>query len=468
MASLLQSGVRFRADPDAGLASVLARWIGCQRFIYNGKVGEDHLYAAQRRMLIKSGVTDPDALKTPLDQEYSRFKNRELSPWLYDVPSQVLRNGAYRWMCAKTRQLKGLAKAPARRTRKNFNSVMLTSELFRFVRRNGETVIELGTKAKPVGLLRFNAHREYGQPNVIYIRNEAGRWSVSFSYVHESGQIMREPHEIAYEIGTLDDAALEAATIGIDRNVRDNCFTDSTGRQHRPDPINLNRIARREKGARRYQRMVSRAKPGSANRRKIVQKMGRRKSYAARVRLDFTHKTTHALVSSDARMFVLEDLRIKHMVRKPKAKQCPETGKWLRNNARAKAALTTKILSSCWGELDRQLQYKAAWQNKLAVKVTAAYSSQECSRCGHTHPGNRNGAIFACQRCGFEAHADENASRVIKGRGIVALRGGAYDAPKTKKRTAFRRNVSGTGGTPGAAQQCADLSVERAQARLAA
>ena len=71
MSCIFQSGVRFSAYPDAGLASLLVRWIGCQRFIYNGKVGEDHLYAAQRRLLVRSGVTDPDALKTPLDQEYS-------------------------------------------------------------------------------------------------------------------------------------------------------------------------------------------------------------------------------------------------------------------------------------------------------------------------------------------------------------------------------------------------------------
>lgn len=92
-------------------------------------------------MLIKGGEADPLALKTPLDQEYSRFKSRDLSPWLYDVPSQVLRNGAYRWMCAKTRQLKGLARTPTRRTRRNFNTVMLTSKLFRFVRSNGEVVL---------------------------------------------------------------------------------------------------------------------------------------------------------------------------------------------------------------------------------------------------------------------------------------------------------------------------------------
>ena len=128
MSSILQSGVRFRAYPDAGLASTLARWIGCQRFIYNGKVNEDWLFAAQRRLEMASGNVE---VKTPLDQAYAHFKHRELTPWLYDVPSQILRNGAVRWMSAKQRQLKELGKAPRRRTRRDFNSVHVTAELFR-------------------------------------------------------------------------------------------------------------------------------------------------------------------------------------------------------------------------------------------------------------------------------------------------------------------------------------------------
>src|SRR5476649_2125749 len=90
-----QSGMRFRAYPDEMLATKLRQWIGCQRFIYNGKVGEDRLFAAQRRLQLKSGASE---VETPLDQKYSQFKSDELTPWLSEVPSQILRNGAVRWM----------------------------------------------------------------------------------------------------------------------------------------------------------------------------------------------------------------------------------------------------------------------------------------------------------------------------------------------------------------------------------
>ena len=175
--NLFQTGRRFRAWPDEVLREVLPRWIGCQRFIYNAKVAEDRLFAAMRRMALR---TAPDeAINTPLDQQYSQFKSRELSPWLFEVPSQILRNAAYRWMGAKTRQLRGLAKAPRIRNRNNFDSVMITKELFRFVRVTDPVTgevrdeIEIGTAAKPIGRIRFKATQAWSVPNSIVVRRVA-------------------------------------------------------------------------------------------------------------------------------------------------------------------------------------------------------------------------------------------------------------------------------------------------------
>jgi putative transposase len=458
--SELQSGVKFRAYPSDELVKVLRRWIGCQRFIYNGKVGEDALFAGQRRLCIAAGDTD---VKTPLDQAYSQFKDKELSPWLYDVPSQLLRNGAVRWMAAKQRQLKGLSKAPRRRNRRNFNSVLITSELFRFLPdAQGELHLELGTDKAPIGVLPFKAHRPYKLPNSLVIREIGGRWFVSFSYADapaDGDELLREPHELAYELDRLDDGELDRVTRGLDRNVRDNCFATSEGKQYALDPKVVERIRRKEVGARRYQRRIARCQKGSNNRRKLGAKLARKKNFAVCARLDFTHKTTHELVTSDAQFFVLEDLKIRNMTRKPKARLDEATGRYLPNGARAKAALNAGILSSCWGELDRQLGYKAARRNKLVGKVPAAFSSQECSQDGHIHPDNRNGSRFVCQRCGFEAHADHNAGLNIKARGIARLRAGDYAEKKARKRVTFRKKKP-TGGLPASNGANASLVVD--------
>ena len=484
MSSTLQSGARFRAYPDRGVASLLRRWVGCQRAIYNGKVEEDRLFAAQRRLELASGKAH---VKTPLDQRYAQFKDRERTRWLYEVPSQILRNGAVRWMSAKQRQLKGLSQAPRRRCRKDFNSVVITQELFRFVRSaTGERVIELGTKTNPVGVLPFKAHRAYGIANTIVVRELAGQWFVSLcyaheSYAHESAIVLREAHELAYELNGLDDGAIQQVTLGIDRNVRDNCIATSEGRQYRAEAIVLERMRRKEVGAKRYQRRIARAKKGSANRRKLVARLARKKAYASRARKDFAHQVSHGLATSGAQFFVLEDLGIQDLTRAPKARLDEASGKWLANGARAKAGLNRSILQSCWGSIHHTLAYKAARRNKLVGLVPAAYTSQECSRCGHIHPENRQAARFVCRRCGFEAHADHNAALNIKARGIERLRGGEYASVKTRKRVAFRRRDeraqqpterNTTGGRP--AYACGgegphpEHRIERTQDRVAA
>ena len=72
----MQIGNRFRCYPTPSQAQTLLAWIGCQRFIYNAKVGEDRYFRRfARKSLGHTGV------RTPIDQQYSHFKT-EQTPWL--------------------------------------------------------------------------------------------------------------------------------------------------------------------------------------------------------------------------------------------------------------------------------------------------------------------------------------------------------------------------------------------------
>jgi putative transposase len=100
----MQSGVKFRCYPGSILSTPLSQWIGCQRFVYNAKVSEDKYFRTFRnRSLSLTG------LYTPIDQKYSRFKDKELTPFLNDITSQILRNGAYRYMQGYSRFFQGLS-----------------------------------------------------------------------------------------------------------------------------------------------------------------------------------------------------------------------------------------------------------------------------------------------------------------------------------------------------------------------
>jgi putative transposase len=83
----MQTGSRFRIYPTPQQEKILLQWIGCRRFLYNAKVSEDRYFRAFSR---KFGG------EVPIDQEYSRFISTD-TPWLREVPGQVLRNGAVYW-----------------------------------------------------------------------------------------------------------------------------------------------------------------------------------------------------------------------------------------------------------------------------------------------------------------------------------------------------------------------------------
>ncbi|MCY4522120.1 MAG: transposase, partial [Caldilineaceae bacterium] len=88
-------------------------------------------------------------------------------------------------------------------------------------------------------------------------------------------------------------------------------------------------------------------------------------------------------------------------------------------NVKAKSGLNREILASGWGQLERNLDYKAG----LVVKVDPAYTSQTCAVCGHAGQANRKTrATFKCTACGHTANADRNAAINILDRGRPLIR----------------------------------------------
>lgn len=76
----MQIGNRFRCHPTLSQKEILLQWIGCQRYTYNAKVGEDQYFRRfARKSLSHAGEY------APIDQQYSQFKT-DLTPWLAAVP----------------------------------------------------------------------------------------------------------------------------------------------------------------------------------------------------------------------------------------------------------------------------------------------------------------------------------------------------------------------------------------------
>lgn len=455
------TGVKLRCYPTAKQAAALRQWMGHQKFIYNAKVQEqNYWYRFEKQSLSLTG------LKPSSDQAYSQFKDAELTPWLSSVPSQILRNGVYRFTCANARFHKGLGGAPKIKPKFARKSVLITSELFAYRERahprplnDGPAAFDLilGTDKFPVGKLKVKAHVPCAQPATITVSEESsGQWFVSFCcelpIIKFKGPghqevIIRTHDELLYEYALRAD--LSAITIGLDRGVAIPLAT-STGTGFDVPTVNRQRISKKERYVARLQRRMARQEckgKGSCSYRKNRQKLAKLKAYAANVRKDFAHKTSFALVQSGAKVFVFEDLKLKNMTAAPKAK-VGGNGRYTKNGAAAKAGLNKALLSSALGLVKQFTAYKAAAANKLVLCVPAHHTSQECSACESIDSLNRlTQESFQCTKCGHAENADANAAKVIKKRGIRALQkhleavnDGTVKA-KVKKTVRLRRTV---------------------------
>ncbi len=222
--------------------------------------------------------------------------------------------------------------------------------------------------------------------------------------------------------------------MGIDRGVDIPAVTSADENHDYTDNQKSN-LVKKEARRKRYQRMMARRQKGSGRRKRANIKVSSCHAHAAHVRLDFAHKTSRKLVDSDAEIIVFEDLKVKKMTKAPEPKPADNgTGAYLPNGAAAKAGLNKAILASAWGKVKLFTTYKAKRANKLVIAVPPHCTSQECSKCSHTHPGNRQSqAIFECQCCGFTANADFNASVSVKNRGIRMLVAGEIAVKQTTR-----------------------------------
>jgi putative transposase len=142
---------------------------------------------------------------------------------------------------------------------------------------------------------------------------------------------------------------------------------------------------------RKLSRKYQKGKKQSLNYYKQVNVVARLHKQVSDTRKDFLHKVTTDL-ANNYDLIVVEDLNIQKMVKSSK--------------------LAKHILDCSWGMFFELLKSKIE-----VVKVNPAYSSQECSKCGHTCKENRpTQSIFNCVKCKHTANADDQACIVLLNR----------------------------------------------------
>ena len=406
------TGIKLRANPTSYQKQILSQWMGCARSIWNAKVDEEKYHRTFARKYYPIGTY------APIDQKTAHFKSKTLSPWLYQCPSQILRNSAVNWYQTYQKFMNGVCGRPKRKPKTDRGSIYLTREVFSFDRcEDGNLRLFIGTKNNNIGYLSFKAHSKFQIPNSLYVRKEHGQYYVSFCY--ENGKDESERSSNAEHLTFLQGSTkeyLEEHTVGVDRGVAipvhaGSMTFDFCNNQKK-------NMSKADRYIQRLQRKLARQQKGSNRRSKTKHRITKHHAKKANIRNDFAHKTSRSLVDSQAKVIVFEALRTSSMTRKPKANQ-DEHGRYVSNKAKQKAGLNKFILNVGWHIIETYTQYKAYRAGKAVFKVNPAYTSQECAKCDHTHPNNRKSQeLFVCGHCGNTDNADNNASLVIKKRAI--------------------------------------------------
>ena len=242
---------------------------------------------------------------------------------------------------------------------------------------NGNIAVKGGTLQLPkLGAVRFAKSREIeGRLLSATIRlASSGKWFVSLVC-----EVEIQPLQVREQ------------TIGIDVGLKHLAVTSD-------DEVvaNPRHTRRYEQQLAKWQRRMSRRMRGGSNWQRAKIKVARIHEKIRNSRQDVLHKQTTKWIREN-QTICLEDLRIVEMMTKGK--------------------LAKHIADAAWGEMRRQLQYKAEWYGRQIKEVPAFVpTSQTCHVCGAIRPEVRSldVRVWVCPACQTWHDRDGNAAKNIK------------------------------------------------------
>jgi len=238
-----------------------------------------------------------------------------------------------------------------------------------------------------IGTVRVVLHRPLeGEPKTVCVRRSStGKWYVTLACEWEPAALDPTAEQAGIDVGLASFAAF------------------STG-----ETIENPRFFRREEKAlaKAQRRLAKEAKgtPQRKRRRKVVARVHERTRWK---RQNFAHQESRKIVNR-FQVIALEDLSVNRMVHH----QC----------------LAKSISDAAWAEFASMIRVKAEWAGRAFVAVNPAYTSQDCSGCGHRQKLPLSDRSYRCPCCSLELDRDLNAALNILRLGLQALGLGSQEA----------------------------------------
>lgn len=304
--------------------------------------------------------------------------------WLGAAPACSLQRVARNLDGALKASFRGGKGFPRFKKKSNFRDAFyLTNQSFSV----GDGVVHL-PKMEP---MRFRSGRTpQGRPLSATVSQDGDHWYMS----------------VVCEIDVPDQPVVPSidTAVGIDLGLKELVVT-SDG-EVVANPRHLRKAAKR---LHRLQRRLSQARKGSQNRKKRQLRLYRQHRKVRNQRADLIHKFTSSITKNYS-VICTENLNIKGL---------------MRNRKLAKA-----IADASWGEILRQLTYKAIWAGNHFVQIDRFDpSSQVCSCCSHRQKMPLDQRTYNCPSCGLVMNRDANAAINIRNWGFEKLVGQGMPEP---------------------------------------
>lgn len=292
---------------------------------------------------------------------------KQTNPYLSDVHSQVLQNVAKRIDLAFQaffRRVKQGEKAGYPRFRGKGWYDSLTFPQYG----NGCRVMGNLLTLSKIGDVRMVLHRPIiGNPKTITIRRQNDKWFACISCEIESAPLPASEEKVGIDVGLEKFAALS-----------DGSFIENP-RFFRKD----------EKALAKAQRCLSKCVKGTPARKKARKFVSRIHERIRNRRHNFVHQNARKIVNRFG-FIAVEDLNVQGM----QGNHC----------------LAKSIADAAWSMFRLVLSEKAASAARRIVAVDPAYTSQDCSGCGHRQRKSLRERWYLCPECGLSMDRDTNAA----------------------------------------------------------
>lgn len=364
-------GYKTELDLNNAQRTACLKHAGAARFAYNWGL-------ARSIEVYRTTSKRPSAIQ--LHKELNALKQTEF-PWMYEVSKcamqEALRDldNAYKHFFRKAK----LKKQGKHKGKLGFPQFKKKSKAIGSFRLTGSIkVYEDAVQLPRLGRLHLHEKKFIPLENVhilsATVSEQAGRWFVSIQVEEQQEQ----PTPTA------------TSAIGVDLGIK-TLATLSDGVMF--DNPRASKHA--QKKLRRLERQKSRRKKGSKNRAKTRKAIARLHARITNIRKDATHKLTSYLCKNHA-LVAIEDLHTSGM---------------LKNHCLAQA-----VADSNFGEIRRQLEYKATWHGTHLVVIDRFYpSSKTCAACGWIDENlTLADRVFICHDCGSVVDRDYNAAQNIR------------------------------------------------------